>query len=218
MDDESVLPALPYIDPPRSNELQRQVRMMVEEEMKTFEPMDYLAHRPELAEPETTLLDSVMVKEEFKRIEEGQTLKLNSIDLSRLKVLGPSQQQLRVLPAWRSGVENVQARLIEHSEKNLTLELGKTYGQAAWKAHAEELRKAQDWITQKVDTIKSKKDDINRKRKYQQTTKKNDLEQMEEEWWETVRRNNDAELACELAERKAKRMRREAKRRGLLQR
>jgi hypothetical protein len=40
----AVLDALPYIDPVRSEQLKRQVNHMVEEEMKTFEAQDYLAH------------------------------------------------------------------------------------------------------------------------------------------------------------------------------
>ena len=48
-----VLDALPYIDPKRSANLKSQVKFMVEEEMKSFEPVDYLAHLPL---PETKLL------------------------------------------------------------------------------------------------------------------------------------------------------------------
>lgn len=163
----AVLDALPYIDPVRSEQLKRQVNHMVEEEMKTFEAQDYLAH---IQMPEFKLEDSIILKNEFERMRQGR--ELNALHQERYQVLDPTREQAKVLPAWHRVVDNAKTRLSEQDENSINLQLCKDFGVEAWKQHAVEMRKVQDWIKKETQTAKDAKDDINRKRKHDQTQKK----------------------------------------------
>jgi len=212
-----VLDALPYIDPERSAELIRQVKLMVEEEMKSFEPIDYLAHLPL---PETTMLNSELIRNEFDRIREGKDFK--SLDSSRYAVRGPTAAQLRPLSGanreevWRQETENAWSRIAEEDEKIINLELMKRFGPLQWQKYSEDMTQIEAWINGEVNKVREAKDNINRKRAYEQTKKKPELEQLETEWWSLVTRNNETQLAIELAERKVKRMKLTAQKRGLI--
>merc|ERR1712096_557351 len=101
-----VLDALPYIDPLRSIDLRKQVNLVVTQEMKKFEPRNYLIHIPMPKIKESLILQ----KEIFHFIQEK---KIKVLDENRYKVLGPSKEQINVLSAWKISVENVQARISE---------------------------------------------------------------------------------------------------------
>merc|ERR1719492_424933 len=98
----------------------------------------------------------------------------------------------------------------------MNLELLKRFGTFSWARHADEMSKVDTWISEQVSNIQEAKDNVNRKRAYEQTIKKPELEQLEAEWWSLVTRNNETQLAIELAERKVKRLKLTAKKRGLL--
>ena len=78
------------------------------------------------------------------------------------------------------------------------------------------MSKIDSWIGDQVSGVQESKNNINRKRAYEQSRKKPELEQLEAEWWQLVTRNNETQLAIELAERKVKRLKLTAKKRGLL--
>lgn len=206
----AVLDALPYIDPERSEQLKRQVNQLVEEEMKNFQAQDYLAHIPM---PQYRISESVILSNAFERMRQGR--ELNALDRTRYDVLGPTKEQVKALGAWKSEVTNVMTRISEQDENLVNLQLCKDFGIQSWKYHAMEMKKIEEWINKETQHAKDSKDDINRKRKHDQTQKKGELDQLESEWWSLVTRNNETELAIELAERKVKRLKMTAQKRGI---
>lgn len=164
--------------------------------------------------------DSMCIRNEFERIKQGKDFK--ALDTNRYAVRGPTKDQLRSLSGanresvWRSETENAYARMSEEENRIQNLELCKRFGTFLWAKHAEEMSKIDSWIGDQVSGVQESKNNINRKRAYEQSRKKPELEQLEAEWWQLVTRNNETQLAIELAERKVKRLKLTAKKRGLL--
>ncbi|CAK0837140.1 unnamed protein product [Prorocentrum cordatum] len=99
--------ALPYIDTQLGQvEVAQQVKGLIEEEMRHFEPRDYLASLPE---PEFPLLASETVSQELKRVSSGEPLA--GIDLGRYQLEQPQGQLAQDHGAWRKAAEAAHMQL-----------------------------------------------------------------------------------------------------------
>lgn len=135
----TVVDALPYVDMQYNDPaMKRQVDAMVEAEMQTFTPGDYLGHLPPPYEPNFEVRarapsaaarlaagdpivprglrhprpqDHPLLQAEWMRVCDNQPMP--SIDTSRYALNGPSQAKQADPTAWRRAVENAEAQL-EH--------------------------------------------------------------------------------------------------------
>jgi hypothetical protein len=120
--------ALPYVDSEFNDPaMQAHVRALVQAEMQSFTPPDYLAqlelkdHQRE-AGPASELLQA-----EMRRVERGEVLK------PVLAAVEPPPKSLEHdLGAWQSSVRTAQAQLEHQRNRLLNLELLAKYGPSVW--------------------------------------------------------------------------------------
>lgn len=182
---------------------------MISEEMKKFHPINYLAHLPI-----PNFNDSFIIQNEFIRISEGKKMKV--LDESRYKVLGPRKNQINIFSKWKKCIENVQIRLGEEENILINLQIQQKWAKKFWKIHQNQIKQQEIFMKKKVSNSRQRKNDVNRKRKSEQTGKKNELDQFENEWWSIIKKNNQTQLALEIAEQKVSQLKKECKRRKII--
>jgi pre-mRNA-splicing factor SPF27 len=125
--------ALPYIDKefdnPRMAEL---VHQLIEEEMATFTPPDYLAARG-LSQYNLSFKKGSILATELARASRGQPM--GALDLSSCDAAPPPKGKGEDLEAWKGAVRNAKAQLEHQLNRQLTLDLLATYGSNAWLHH-----------------------------------------------------------------------------------
>mmetsp|Transcript_54293 Transcript_54293/g.69803 ORF Transcript_54293/g.69803 Transcript_54293/m.69803 type:complete len:149 (-) Transcript_54293:437-883(-) len=115
-----LLDALPYIDSEYDNPvIQSEVRSLIEQEMASMQPRDYLAHLP--SPPSSLFSNNEMLSSEMERIADGQ--RLAPLEVSRYEVSGPPKELSRDPQAWRASLANAQAQLEHQHNRLANLEL-----------------------------------------------------------------------------------------------
>jgi len=166
--------ALPYIDTQLGQvEVAQQVKGLIEEEMRHFEPRDYLASLPE---PEFPLLASETVSQELKRVSSGEPLA--GIDLGRYQLEQPQGQLAQDHGAWRKAAEAAHMQL-EYNRLRLTnLEMLERWGSKAWVAHSTIARGLERAKAHEVSQLKVGREEVNKKRKLDQISCGNELRKL----------------------------------------
>lgn len=194
---------LAYIDNEyNDSDMQQKVTNLVQEEMKRFTPPDYLKHRPL---PSLTFGSCKLFKREFERVQKG--VKLNSLDMSKYSLQPPRKYLRTDHNAWRSSVSQAQAQIMHQKNRILNLELLSKYGAKQWLAHIRKLTGVKKRLTSELETIQNDTENINRKRKAEQTELMPQLVKRTGLWWESIQRSSQLKAACESLEVELKRAR-----------
>jgi pre-mRNA-splicing factor SPF27 len=209
----TVLDALPYIDVQYSDETMREeVDKLISAEMarSTKSPEEYLSerglHRPELRV-------SALVQAEFERIESGKPQV--AVNMFRYKVEPPAEEDKNSLEAWRIAVDNAFAQVQATRVRVTNLELSNKFGPNAWKLHAEQLQTLNNGVEQNIQEVKQDIENINRKRKSEQTKAGGKLEHLTQKWTTTIQKTNELEGVCYMLEKEVKKLRKQAVKKGV---
>lgn len=233
MDDGSAMAALPaphtdvdtlpYVDTQYNDpELKARVDAMIQAELKTFKPKEYLAHLPEMHEPNFD--DHPLLQAEWMRVCEEQPM--SKMDTTRwaappllraparprasrarvpavrprYNLEGPPPARQTDLKAWGRAVGNAQAQLEHQDNRVVNLELLQKHGANTWRAHLQALEAIATRYAAEKDELGVQIDALNRKRKLEQTEVGPKLQRLEAEWVAAVKKNATIEAACEQLE------------------
>jgi len=208
----TVLDALPYIDAQYSDESMEEVDKLISAEMarSTKSPEEYLAelglHRP-------SLRVSALAQAEFARIEEGKPQP--AVNMVRYKVEPPPEEEKNNLHAWKVAVDNAFAQVQSTKVRVTNLELSNKFGPNAWKLHAEQLQTLNSGVEERIQEVKQEIENINRKRKADQTKAGGKLEHLAQKWTASIQKTNELEAVCYLLEKDVKKLRKRAVKKGL---
>eukprot|EP00771_Trimastix_marina_P001378 gnl/Trimastix_PCT/2448.p1 GENE.gnl/Trimastix_PCT/2448~~gnl/Trimastix_PCT/2448.p1 ORF type:complete len:457 (-),score=118.84 gnl/Trimastix_PCT/2448:721-2091(-) len=186
------LDALPYIDQEINDEsMRRRVDQLVEDEMKTFQPRDYLTELG-FKKPEINLDNCPLLAAERDRIEAGQPMP--ALDTSRYALPTPSDPQN--LKQWEDAITNAEAQLEHQHLRLMNLFLYNKYGPQKWARYNQIMQGKVDALSQERMALRDEITDINRRRKMDQVAAGSKLESMESEFQGLVRKNMEIEAAC----------------------
>lgn len=198
---ETATTALPYIDQHLENigQMKEYVNQLIQEEMNTFTPPDYLAHMPK---PELEFIDRTAIQTELKRLAARQPMK--SIDKSRYRVDPPAPDSDE--PTWKAALDNAMAQA-QHQELRLeNVELLREYGPNQLKVQNDELEFIKNGMAAQHESLKRKTEAINKARKTEQLQAGERLYNLESKWQQLVYNNREIETACEALQRDVKRL------------
>jgi len=191
MSEGVVLDALPYIDPEYGFDGMRDfVNKLIEEEMKTMPPKDYLKDKPL---PEFKF-GSTLLEEEYQRVKEGKPMR--ELDITRYSLGDPPQSRQNDVTAWVKAVENSNAQLMHQSNRLINLELLQKYGGNSWRLHNYQLEGALKHFEAVLEQQKSEITALNKKRKQDQMEAANNLSTLDRRLGQVFRDSLNVELAC----------------------
>jgi len=186
-----LLDALPYIDFQYSDPvIQVEVDRLINEEMKKFQPPDYLSKFPE---PEIQF-STEFLRTEYQRV--ATNAPQISLSMDRYRVEPPPDHARDDVNAWKASIERAQIRLEFQNNSLENLELLNRFGANAWKSHADQLQQLQQSLSQSLDVSRREIDAINRKRKADQLAVGSVLLELENEFWSQLSKNREIEHAC----------------------
>jgi len=193
-------------------ETAQEVKQLVEAEMKSFKPRDYLAALPL---PEFKIVDGdTAIAAELARVASQEPMK--TLDSTRYQLEPPSAGKSQDLNAWRQATENAQAQL-EHGELRLSnLELMSRFGPKAWANHVADIQAFERTISDEVADLRNERDGINKKRKLDQVSTGNDLRNLSRESEQYLDENGTTELALKELEVEVQRLQENCHERGVL--
>jgi len=208
--------ALPYIDTEYNDEnIKSQVDALVVAEMEnsTLSPEDYL-QRLGLPEPEFQFLNSTFLATEWKRLLEKKPQ--TPLDTTRYRVEGPKDRNS--VNEWQQAIGNARAQLEHLNTRVANLELLKRYGGNAWKSHNQFLSFMEKGMEMELKKSKEKTMTLNRKRKMDQVKIGEKLRGLEDDFFQSVKKNHDIEIACFQLEQEIQALRERAEAKGVLPR
>lgn len=190
---EVVVDALPYIDQGYDDPGVRETALaMVEEECRRYRPTkNYLEHLPPL---NMNAFETEMMTAEFERIQ--NRLPMEPLSMKRYELPPPPPSKIGELSAWQDCVENSMAQLEHQAIRALNLELMLEYGCEAWKAYLEIFISLQAKAQTQLQALKKEIQEVNWKRKSNQTQAGEKLKSLEAQWVMLVSKNYEIEQAC----------------------
>lgn len=208
----ALVDALPYIDTQLVQpEVASQVQALIDEEMKNFEPRDYLASLPL---PELPLINSERMTKEFERIVDKRPM--GSIDSTRYNVEAPQGFWTQDSDAWRQSTAKIHMQSEYNRLRLINLELMERFGAKGWVAHSQLLRAAEGAQAKIASTLRAEREDVNKMRKLDQMSCGNELRKLNLELEQFTRDNNETDAAVWELEAKVKRLRAAAVERNVL--
>eukprot|EP01125_Pyxidicula_operculata_P002511 TRINITY_DN12375_c0_g1_i1.p1 TRINITY_DN12375_c0_g1~~TRINITY_DN12375_c0_g1_i1.p1 ORF type:complete len:226 (-),score=49.50 TRINITY_DN12375_c0_g1_i1:19-696(-) len=197
--DAPIIDALPYVDLDYTEDDESYAIKLIQSEMRTFKPGDYLQNR---SSPSLQLSSDLLFKE-FNEIENSASennnepqYRLPPLDMSKYESEKPPPHQLKNPSAWEESLSNSKIQLNNYFNQIDNLELMKMYGGNSWKVYNESLAITHNRLEQILSSIKKETESINWQRKQEQTPVGDKLKQLEQTWLETVFKNLEIEKAC----------------------
>eukprot|EP00747_Dinoflagellata_sp_TGD_P162852 gnl/TRDRNA2_/TRDRNA2_180932_c0_seq1.p1 gnl/TRDRNA2_/TRDRNA2_180932_c0~~gnl/TRDRNA2_/TRDRNA2_180932_c0_seq1.p1 ORF type:complete len:323 (+),score=100.49 gnl/TRDRNA2_/TRDRNA2_180932_c0_seq1:47-970(+) len=206
----NLVDALPYIDTQLgAAEVAQQVKALIDEEMRLFEPRDYLASLPA---PELPHLQSELISQELARQENGVPM-TQGIDPSRYEVEAPEGATDHV--PWKAASDALRMQL-EYSRLKLTnLELLERWGQKAWVAHSSILRASERLQANDTTSQKTAREEVNKKRKLDQISCGNEIRKLQHELEQYMQDNIEVEQGLRKQEAEVMRLKENCIERGI---
>ncbi|EGG17705.1 spliceosome-associated protein [Cavenderia fasciculata] len=186
--------SLPYIDAPLTEDELNMVTNMVQEEMKKFNPPNYLE---QLGELRTDIDQSKFqfVGEELKRVELGE--KIKPLNLTRYKVEAPQASQKTSKEAWEASVDNAKAQYLHQETRRTNLQLLQRHGGQLWESYLDnDIQNIQDQLTCRLKETKEEIERTNVQRKIEQDQIRSRLVGNQQKWYELVSKNKEIDFAC----------------------
>jgi len=191
-----LIDSLPYIDE-YTPEMEREVITLIEEEMKSFTPGNYLSH---LADDNLSFSSPLLQKEWNRMCHESaqgaDPQAFPPIDITRYASPRPPPHLQKTNTAWQQALDNANAQLEHLKNRADNLELTLHYGSNAWKVYNEKIEDYRKRLQQHADHLAEQINNVNTARKNKQTQHKSSFEQLEAEWLELVKKNIEIEIAC----------------------
>mmetsp|Transcript_2462 Transcript_2462/g.7238 ORF Transcript_2462/g.7238 Transcript_2462/m.7238 type:complete len:278 (-) Transcript_2462:43-876(-) len=208
----SLVDALPYIDTQLGQpEVAQEVKNIIEEEMRHFEPRDYLESLPE---PDLHYLSTGAMQEEMLRRKDRLPFS-GGVDMTRYQVEPLTFPRALDHGAWRQAAQNMNMQS-EYTRLKLTnLELLSRWGTKAWVAHSCLVRSAEAAATKRVAELRSARDEVNKKRKLEQVSCGNELRKLTMELEQYTADNVQVEKAVWALEEDIRRLKQACRDRGV---
>jgi pre-mRNA-splicing factor SPF27 len=208
----SLVDALPYIDTQLGQpEVAQEVKNLIEEEMRHFEPRDYLESLPE---PRLTYLATDSMQEERLRRKDRLPF-AGGVDMTRYQVEPLTFPRALDHAAWRQAAQNINMQS-EYTRLKLTnLELLSRWGTKAWVARSCLDRSAEAAATKRVAELRSARDEVNKKRKLEQVSCGNELRKLTMELEQYTADNAQTEKAVWALEQDIRRLKQACYDRGV---
>eukprot|EP00753_Platysulcus_tardus_P005554 PLAT13463.1.p1 GENE.PLAT13463.1~~PLAT13463.1.p1 ORF type:complete len:236 (+),score=100.23 PLAT13463.1:45-752(+) len=204
------LDALPYLDTELSDPaMKRRVDALIAEEMRSMEDYDPL----ESGLPVGSERPSAWLKAELERMGRGE--ELDAVDASRYDIEGLSLSEGDEA-GWQDALRRAKVAVEVEASRLLNLELMGKYGESAWRVHNVEIEQSQRRLAGERRGVKRRIDEVNRARKKEQLAAAPRLQRGRARYSELVDKTAAVEGACAALEREVKRLRTEARSRGLL--
>jgi len=201
---DALVDALPYVDGYSGHDRELALNL-IEKEMKTFEPKDYLAHLPPA--PELKFGGSPALKAEFLRM--GKKEPMQPIDPRRYTLIQPAPNEKNDLEAWQNAVNHAQTQYEHQGLRVMNLGLLNEYGANAWLAHNKTLEETHKRLQGELQTTRKEIEDTNRTRKIEQISAGESLRTLEQKWVGHIYKNLEIEQACLEVEQEMKDMAKE---------
>lgn len=210
-----LIDALPYIDMQYNDDnMQAAVDALITDEMvasmKT--PDDFL---DDLKLPDHKVKwESPFLQSQWDNIKQGEIT--TPLDRSKYQVPPPPADKRDDLEAWQTAVDNAHAQLETQYLRLVNLDLLSKYGPNAWLTHGNDLEAI---VTKKKTELEDSRqaiENLNRKRKAAQLAAGDKLRALEGKFHKYVRKTNEMEAACFVLEREVTRLRKRAKKAGIL--
>jgi len=182
--------SLPYVDPPIGNGEQELINDMIKEEMSKFTPPDYLAQLPSYTDFDYDNFQ--FLKTEIDRLKEGKDM--DAFDISRYKASAPSKKNDS--NQWKSAIDNAKAQLEHQDLRKVNLELLSKYGANSWKLYLSDLEIVQKTLKRQLEQQQLQIQEINVKRKLEQESTIERINQNQKKWLELINKNREIEFAC----------------------
>eukprot|EP01061_Rhynchopus_euleeides_P003396 TRINITY_DN12652_c0_g1_i1.p1 TRINITY_DN12652_c0_g1~~TRINITY_DN12652_c0_g1_i1.p1 ORF type:complete len:208 (+),score=81.31 TRINITY_DN12652_c0_g1_i1:323-946(+) len=195
--------ALPYADPPMTRGQRKTVEAMVDAEMATFPPGDYLASLPQPVEFEV----SEMLRQEMARVEAQRPHP--GIDRSRFEIVPPPEAQQQDLGAWTRAMQNAKTQLQHQELREENLRMLVDHGKDAWLAVNSQVKQRNEQVDTEMQETQDKIAQINAMRKNRQKRAAVEISQAESQWSELCGKNLLIQLEVAKLEREVKRQRKE---------
>ncbi|KAK2148718.1 hypothetical protein LSH36_486g03016 [Paralvinella palmiformis] len=190
---EVLVDALPYYDQGYDESGVREAALaLVEEETRRYRPTkNYLEHLPAAA---YNAFETETMKTEFERLQ--ARLPMDMLSMKRYELPQPTAGRMNDVAAWMECVENSQAQLEHQALRIANLELMSQYGADSWKMYNDVLQKMVSSSQKQLVEIRKQIQDINWRRKGEQSEAGSKLKQLEESWVGLVSKNYEIERAC----------------------
>ncbi|KAF2073054.1 hypothetical protein CYY_005637 [Polysphondylium violaceum] len=182
--------SLPYVDPPIENGEQELINNMIKEEMSKFTPPDYLAQLPSYTDFDYDNFH--FLNNEFDRLKAGK--QMEAFDISRYKASAPAKQS--DAEQWRVSIDNAKSQLEHQDLRKINLELLSKYGANSWKLYLSDLEIVQKTLKRQLEHQQLQIQEINVKRKLEQESTIERINQNQKKWLELVNKNREIEFAC----------------------
>lgn len=190
---EVVVDALPYYDHGYDESGVREAALaLVEEETRRYRPTkNYLEYLPPAR---YDAFETETMKTEFERLK--SRLPMEMLSMKRYELPQPSAGRMNDVSAWQEAVDNSEAQLEHQALRIMNLELMLQFGPDTWKMSNAVLQNMVQLAQKQLVDLKKQIQEINWKRKREQTDAGSKLKQLEESWVGLVSKNYEIERAC----------------------
>ncbi|XP_056016610.1 pre-mRNA-splicing factor SPF27-like isoform X1 [Ostrea edulis] len=190
---EVVVDALPYFDRGYDEPGVREAALsLVEEETRRYRPTkNYLEYLPA---PNYNAFETEIMKNENERM--LARLPMEMLSMKRYELPQPSAGKMTDISAWTECVDNSQAQLEHQALRILNLELMADNGSNAWKQYNSILVQMMENAQKHLQDLRKHIQEINWRRKSEQTEAGNKLKELEDSWVGLVSKNYEIERAC----------------------
>ncbi|XP_064630866.1 pre-mRNA-splicing factor SPF27-like [Lineus longissimus] len=187
-----IVDALPYYDQGYDEPgIKEAALALVEEETRRYRPTkNYLDYLPP---PNYNAFETEIMKNELERIQ--ARLPMDMLSMKRYELPQPPAGKMTDITAWTECVDNSQAQLEHQALRIANLELMTDFGINAWKLYNNLLVHMVEAAQKQLVEVRKRIQDINWKRKSEQTAAGTKLKLLEESWVGLVSKNYEIERA-----------------------
>ncbi|CAN0333262.1 unnamed protein product [Pylaiella littoralis] len=189
---EQHLSALSYIDKGYDDPQMKQiVHSLIQDEMAAFEPLDYLADKPD----PRTRFKSPLLKSEWARVRAEKAME--PMDTSRYDLQPPQGAAAENEVAWKRSLDNARAQTEHQHNRLLNLELLQNYGASMWLGHNKAEEGTEAAVASQAKRAREEAESVNIKRKTSQEVAERTLWNLARKRAEGFDKNLKIQLACE---------------------
>jgi pre-mRNA-splicing factor SPF27 len=190
-----LLDVLPYVDPYSEEEKQAALRL-IQEEMATFQPPDYLATTlPSPPLPSFLGGTEALLQAEMERVGAGKP-PVGGFDATRYALRRPQGAEEKDPEAWDKAIDQAQMVLQHQHARLANLRLLEQFGPGAWLTNNQRLQSVQKQLDDELRAVRAQIEELNRKRLEEQQTAGVRLYRSQTEWAELVQKNMQLGAAC----------------------
>jgi len=194
--------SLPYIDSLAGGiDMDAQIKHLIGMEMQDFEPRDYSNH---FKPPTCEHLESGLLKGEMERIERGEPME--KLSLQRYELETPSGANKGDLNAWRAAVKNAKTQHAHFQLRMMNCELLSSWGVQMHTQNKLITQKFEQINDKEVNSLKTRLDSVNKRRKLDQVGWGNDIRNLQHEYDRRVIENGLSLIGIQEAKREIGRL------------